>query len=87
MVTIQDLEKLEFKNELNLFGGKMEWHIGEEITEFAGLKLTTPTVIYDIETQRATSIRGEFCVISRVCETDEEIVKFLEAVKFLFNIQ
>ncbi len=86
MITIDDLKKIGFSNEPDSWFGKKYWHIGSELIYIHGTPDLQPVVFYDIEIQQAQAVRGEFCLISRKCETSAELMKFCQSIKFLFRI-
>lgn len=87
MITIQNLKSLKFKITESPFTNKLEWTVGKEDIEAFGKFLgKNPIIYYDIDSQIAKTIRGEFTIISRKCDTEQELKKFSESIKFLFNI-
>lgn len=81
------LRSLGFRLEKSNFIDKLYFVLGEEDIEVCGLILRKqPIIFYDIDTQTARVSRGEFCVISRKCETVECLNKFIESISFLFNL-
>lgn len=42
-------------------------------------------ISYDVETKYATSVLGEFSIISRKCENVEDLKKFIDAIYFIKN--
>ena len=87
MITIQNLEALGFKNVKSPFTTKLEWVAGEEDVDVCGtIWNKRPIIHYDIDTQIAKTVRGEFCIVSRKCDTVQELKKFAESIKFLFHI-
>jgi len=86
MITTQNLTELGFKEILNVFTGKQVWVLGEEDTEICGTPCRLPILYYNIETQTCKVVRSEFCVVQRECKSEEEIIKFVESINFLFHI-
>ena len=90
MITTQNLTDLGFKEIFDIFANKNEpsqvWVLGEEDTEICGNPCRLPIVYYSIETQTCKVVRSEFCVVQRECKSEEEIIKFVESINFLFHI-
>jgi len=86
MITTQNLTDLGFKDILDVFTGKRVWVLGEEDTEICGNPYRLPILYYNTETQTCMVVRGEFCVVQRECKLEEEIIKFVESINFLFHI-
>lgn len=84
MITEENLEALGFENIKSPFSSKMEWVIGKEDDRY-GICKNLPIVYYDIEMQYANYIHGEFSRVGRRCETEEEIIKYVDCLKFLFK--
>lgn len=51
-----------------------------------GEKSILPLIYYDLEDQKCKCIRSEFTQISRVCKTEDDIIKFIESINFLFDL-
>lgn len=86
-MTTQKLIDLGFREIPGIFSEKCVWVWGEEDTEICGNPIKLPIVYYEIETQTCKVVRGEFCVIVRECKNEEEIMKFVESICFLFNMK
>lgn len=86
MITKQDLTSLGFKEANDLFSEKKVWILGKEIQEICGNLREVPMLYYNMESQTCKISRGEFCVIHRICKTEEEIREFINCINFLFNI-
>lgn len=88
MVTEDDLRYLGFKKVQNPYKKFAEYFtLGEETIDFCGPYWKAPLIEYDIDTQICRTARGEFCTVSRKCETELEIKLFINAVTFLFNLK
>ena len=75
------LEDTTFTNNPLYVFGKQDICVG------GGLILhNMPVIYYDIGTQRAKASSGEFSNISRICETIEDLEKFIECIEFLYKI-
>ncbi|MEK6829043.1 MAG: hypothetical protein AABY15_02870 [Nanoarchaeota archaeon] len=87
-MTTQELEEIGFVYKPDMFSKKHVWVIGEEEDDSGMFSKGTkfPLVYYDIEKQCTKINRGEFCVVGRVCKTKEELIKFIESIKFIFEI-
>jgi hypothetical protein len=87
MITEQNLVDLGFDNSLSPYTGKKAWTLGQmETVDYMGFHANTPVVYYIIETQTCRTIGGQFTIIDRKCETEDEIKKFVECIKFLLNL-
>jgi hypothetical protein len=87
MITEQNLVDLGFNNSLSPYTGKKAWTLGQMATiDYMGYPTKTAVVHYSLETQYCKTIAGEFSVIDRKCETEDEIKKFVECIKFLLNL-
>lgn len=86
-MTIEELLEIGFKEIHNPFTeNETMFVLGEEKAGTHGNLCMLPIIYYDIKSFQCKTIRGEFCVIARKCETVEEIIKFVEAVNFLFEL-
>lgn len=86
MITTQNLTDLGFNEILDVFTGKQVWVLGEEDTEICGNPCRLPIFYYNIETQTCKVVRGEFFIVQRECKSEEEIIKLVECINFLFHI-
>lgn len=84
MITTQNLRILGFKEVPDIFTKKQVWVLGEKDTEICGNSCRIPILYYNIDTQICTFHNGEFCVVQRECKSEEEIIKFVESINFLF---
>jgi hypothetical protein len=85
MITKQNLINLGFKEIFDIFTGKQVLVLGEEDTEICGSVRKMPIIYYNLETQSCKVVRYGFCDIERECKSEEEIIKFVESINFLFH--
>lgn len=81
MITLTKLHDLGFKTINDPFSGKKVFAVGEKDLKTGKL----PIVYYNLLAQTCTMFREDFCIITRVCKTEQEIIQFVEAINFLFG--
>jgi len=81
------LQSLGFTLEDITFTNKPLYVFGKQDVEHCGtIYHNVPIIYYDIEKQLARASRGEFSNISRICDTIEDLGRFIECISFLFNL-
>ena len=80
------LQSLGFTLEDIVFTNNPLYVFGKQEVEYCGtIYNNVPIIYYDIEKQLAKASRGEFSNISRVCDTIEDLEKFIECIEFLYK--
>lgn len=79
------LESIGFKYKQCKITGKYVWGKGEKTVDVCGTLYEDFVVSYDIENKICKSVISEFCVITKKCETIEEINEFSRSINFLFG--
>ena len=87
MITHIELLDLGFTYEKDIFSSKSLWFLGEEEYDMFSNLHKIRIMSYNEESQICHIVRGEFTVISRKCETYNEVCEFIKSVSFLFKLK
>ena len=85
-ITTEILTDLGFKKIHNIFTGKEIWSLGEQQIELCGNTYNDGIIFYEIETQSCLVVKSEYCIFKRECKSEDDIIKFVDCINFLFNL-
>lgn len=85
MITEAQLIEIGFTKNKSPYTGREMWYFGTvEETDVLGDTGPEPIIRFDPESQNAITVRSQFTIIERKCETHVALVEFVRCIQFLY---